>query len=249
MTLFRTGVLLWSLICASQACAEGPARIAVAANFKATLEALIDAFAQSDPASQSNYQLVSGSTGMLFAQISAGAPFDLFLAADSARPEQLHAQSRFSRHHPKVYARGRLALWIPNRDGPWEAIFTNFEGDLAIANPALAPSGAAASVLLSAPLFQQAPRRIQGNNVHQAYQFVETGNAQGALISLAQLIQAKVPPDQYYLPPQTQYPAITQKRILLSDHPAALALDQFLATPSAAKIIRQAGYHAALVQE
>jgi molybdate transport system substrate-binding protein len=95
MTLFRTGVLLWSLICASQTCAEGPARIAVAANFKATLEALIDAFAQSDPASQSNYQLVSGSTGMLFAQISAGAPFDLFLAADSARPEQLHAQSRF----------------------------------------------------------------------------------------------------------------------------------------------------------
>ena len=249
MTLFRAGVFLWSLICASQTYAQGPARIAVAANFKATLAVLIDALAQSDPASQSNYQLVSGSTGVLFAQISAGAPFDLFLAADSARPEQLHTQSRFSHHQPKVYAQGRLALWIPGRDRPWDAIFATFEGDLAIANPALAPYGAAASALLEAPLFQRAPRRIQGNNVHQAYQFVETGNAQGALISLAQLLQAKVPPDQYYLPAQVQYPAIMQKRILLSDHPAARALDQFLATPCAAAIIKQAGYHAALARE
>ena len=249
MTLFRAGVFLWSLIFASEVYAQGPARIAVAANFKATLEVLIDALAQSDPASQSNYQLVSGSTGVLFAQISAGAPFDLFLAADSARPEALHNQNRFSRHLPKVYAQGRLALWVPNRDVPWAAVLATFEGNLALANPALAPYGAAASALLALPLFQRAPRRVQGNNVHQAYQFVETGNAQGALISLAQLIQAKVPPDQYYLPPQTQYPAITQKRILLSDHPAAHALDQFLATSRAAAIIKQAGYHTALVQE
>lgn len=249
MTLFRTGVFLWSLITASQACAEVPARIAVASNFKATLERLIDALAQSSPASQSHYQLVSGSTGMLFAQISAGAPFDLFLAADSARPEQLHTQTRFSRYHPKVYAEGRLALWIPHRDRSWAAVFANFDGDLAIANPDLAPYGAAANALLALPLFQQAPRRIQGNNVHQAYQFVETGNAQGALISLAQLIQAKVPPEQYYLPPQSHYPAITQKRILLSDHPYAQALDQFLATTRASEIIKQAGYHAALVPE
>jgi molybdate transport system substrate-binding protein len=249
MTLFRTGVFLWSLICASHACAERPARIAVAANFKATLAVLIDALAQSDPASESNYQLVSGSTGILFAQISAGAPFDLFLAADSVRPEQLHAQKRFSHRHPKVYAQGRLALWMPSRDKPWDAVFATFEGDLAIANPALAPYGAAASALLGLPLFRRAPRRIQGNNVHQAYQFVETGNAQGALISLAQLLQANVPENQYYLPPKTQYPAITQTRILLSDHPAAHALDQFLATSNAAAIIKQAGYHAALVQE
>jgi molybdate transport system substrate-binding protein len=235
MTLFRAGVFLWSLIFASEVYAQGPARIAVAANFKATLEVLIDALAQSDPASQSNYQLVSGSTGVLFAQISAGAPFDLFLAADSARPEALHNQNRFSRHLPKVYAQGRLALWIPNRDVPWAAVLATFEGNLALANPALAPYGAAASALLALPLFQRAPRRVQGNNVHQAY--------------LAQLIQAKVPPDQYYLPPQTQYPAITQKRILLSDHPAAHALDQFLATSRAAAIIKQAGYHTALVQE
>lgn len=186
---------------------------------------------------------------MLFAQISAGAPFDLFLAADSARPEQLHIQTRFSRYHPKVYAEGRLALWLPHRDRSWAAVFANFDGDLAIANPDLAPYGAAANALLALPLFQQAPRRIQGNNVHQAYQFVETGNAQGALISLAQLIQAKVPPEQYYLPPQSHYPAITQKRILLSDHPYAQALDQFLASTRAGEIIKQAGYHAALVPE
>ncbi len=249
MPLFRTGVLLWSLIFSTPVAAEGPARIAVAANFKATLEVLIEALAQSNASPQADYQVISGSTGTLFAQINAGAPYDLFLAADSERPEKLHTLSRFSRHHTKVYAEGRLALWIPNRDGPWDAVFANFEGDLAIANPALAPYGAAASALLDLPLFQQAPRRIQGNNVHQAYQFVETGNAQGALISLAQLLQANVPPEQYYLPPQTQYPAILQKRILLSDHSAAGALDQFLATPAAQAIIQQAGYHAALVQE
>jgi len=98
-------------------------------------------------------------------------------------------------------------------------------------------------------LFQQVPRQIQGNNVNQAYQFVETGNAQGALISLAQLLQAKVPRDQYYLPPKTQYPLITQARILLSDHPAARALDQFLSTPSAQTIIQRAGYRSPLALE
>ena len=185
-----------------------------------------------------------------FAQISAGAPFDLFLAADSARPEQLHTQNRFSRHHPKVYAQGRLALWIPDRDRPWAAIFATFEGDLAIANPALAPYGAAASALLALPLFQRAPRRIQGNNVHQAYQFVETGNAQGALISLAQLLQAKVPPDQYYLPAQSPIPCDYCKngfccRTTLQPEPSI----SFSQHPVRAAIIKQAGYHAALARE
>ena len=249
MTLFRTGVFLWSLIFATLVEAEGPARIAVAANFKATLEALIEALAGSEPTAIAHYQVVSGSTGLLFAQISAGAPFDLFLAADSARPEQLHARGGFSRHRPKAYAEGVLALWIPARDAPWPDVLANFDDDLAIANPALAPYGAAASELLALPLFQQVPRQIQGNNVNQAYQFVATGNAQGALISLAQLLQAKVPRDQYYLPPKTQYPLITQARILLSDHPAARALDQFLSTPSAQTIIQRAGYRSPLALE
>ena len=249
MNRLRTGVFLWSLMCSFCVQAEAPARIAVAANFKSTLEVLIEVLTGSEAAERANYQIISGSTGLLFAQISAGAPFDLFLAADAARAEQLQGRDGLLHRTAKTYAQGILALWIPTRNTPWPVVLANFDGDLALANPELAPYGAAASVLLAKPLFHQAPRMIQGNNVHQAYQFVETGNAQAALISLAQLIQANVPRDQYYLPTQTHYPLIIQKRILLSDHPAAEALDKFLSTPRAQAIVRRAGYRSPMGSE
>ena len=69
-----------------------PVRIAVASNFKQTLEAILPAFEQAYP--KTEVQVISGSTGGLYAQIMHGAPFDLFLAADSERPKKLLNESK-----------------------------------------------------------------------------------------------------------------------------------------------------------
>lgn len=219
------------------------ATIAVAANFKLTLEGLILDFQADAP--NFSFQLVSGSTGMLFAQIRNGAPYDLFFAADAERPEQLERDGVARAGTVETYAVGQIAIWVPNRTQPWQDFFREHRGSLAIANPALAPYGLAAMHLLETRLFDNEPKLIQGTNVHQAFQFVDTGNAQAAITSLAQLIQAGATQSDFYLPALNDYPQIIQKRVLLSENTAAEALLIYLGSARAQRLIESAGYKTA----
>ena len=219
------------------------ATIAVAANFKLTLENLIHDFQADAP--NFSFQLVSGSTGMLFAQISNGAPYDLFFAADAERPERLERDGVGIPGTVATYAVGQIAIWAPHRDQSWQQFFKGYRGALAIANPALAPYGLAAMHLLETGLFNDQPKLIQGTNVHQAFQFVDTGNAQAAITSLAQVIQAGATQSEYYLPPLNAYPQIIQKRVLLSENTAAKALLIYLRSARAQRLIESAGYYPA----
>ena len=232
-------VWLCLLIGWSSSSQANPAVVASAANFRATLETLIEALSTRRPSAK--FEVVSGSTGLLYAQIQAGAPFDLFFAADAVSPEKL-AKSGRSQGPAEVYAVGRLALWAPKNTLPWPIFLSDFKGTLAIANPRLAPYGAAADAALQHNFFQGAPRRVQGNNVVHAFQFVESGNAEAALLSLAQLRLAGVPNEAYQLVPEHYYPPIVQKRILLTQHPDARALVAFMGSADAQFILQEAGY-------
>ena len=115
LPLLTASVLFSSTVQAS----NDQATIAVAANFRITLEDLIADFQVNTP--EFSFQLVSGSTGMLFAQIRNGARYDLFFAADAARPEQLERDGVGVLDSVEIYALGQIAIWVPNRDRPWKA--------------------------------------------------------------------------------------------------------------------------------
>jgi molybdate transport system substrate-binding protein len=144
-------------------------------------------------------RITTGSTGKLYAQISNGAPFDILLAADSARPALLErsglgvAGSRFT------YAIGGLVLWTFDTeftDLDCRAALTDLgRNRLAIANPETAPYGAAAKQFLqSVHLWEKVtPHLVYGENIAQALQFVASGNASLGLIAKSQAIDSRLP--------------------------------------------------------
>ena len=169
-------------------------RVAVASNFADCLEALAPAFEES-----TGHQVIisRGSTGRHFAQIQSGAPFDVFLAADSLRPTLLEEKGLIVPGSRFTYAEGRLALWIPGA-GPEDKrpaadILRAAEFDhLAIANPRLAPYGLAAKQALeSMGLWEDLRSRlVMGQNVGQTWQFVASGNAEMGFRTYPQIITA-----------------------------------------------------------
>lgn len=220
------------------------ATIAVATNFKTTLEKLETDF---EARSGHTLNVVSGSTGKLYAQIVNGAPYDVFLAADQARPQRLvqddQADARFT------YAIGGLALWSPGRDdiSPDTLDDPGFTR-MAIANPDLAPYGLAGVQLLER-LDRKAAwqsKLVYGESVGQAFAFVSTGNAEIGLVSAAQVLAlSDASEDSYWLIPHQLHDPIAQDAVLLGhgqDNAVATAFLTYLQTSDARDIIRRSGY-------
>ncbi len=172
------------------ASAEEPVRVAVASNFVAAMRDVATAFTA---ATGNDVTLSAASTGKLFAQISNGAPFDVFFAADTARPQQLASSGHAVSGSRFTYALGELVLWSADRDlhdhDCRAALVEDARGKVAIANPRTAPYGSAAEQALIAMgvLESLRPRLVVGENVAQTLQFAASGNARFAFISAAQL--------------------------------------------------------------
>ena len=231
--------------------AAGPLHIAVAANFTAPVKAIIAAYEKDT----GKTVLPSfGSTGMLYAQIRNGAPFGLFLAADSRRPRLLAEQGIAVPDSRRTYAIGRLVLWSPDpslvKDGA-AALRDGKFSRLAIAEPKAAPYGAAAKqVLEHLGLWKSlSPRIVRGQSITQTYQYVASGNAQLGFVALSQI--AMLPPKRkgsQWLVPQSFYTPIQQQIVLLkkaANDAEAKAFYDYLKSPKAEKIIREYGYEIA----
>ncbi|MEM9572504.1 MAG: molybdate ABC transporter substrate-binding protein [Pseudomonadota bacterium] len=218
----------------------------MATNFKTTLEKL-----QTDFEARSGYalNLVSGSTGKLYAQIVNGAPYDVFLAADQARPERLVEDGQANGASRFTYAHGGLALWGPARDDVtpdtlWETDVTRF----ALANPDLAPYGAASVQLLDRyerrDVFE--PHLVYGESIGQTFAFLSTGNAELGFVAASQVL-ALPEPDRggYWLVPRQLHDPIAQDAVLLkrgTGNRVAAAFLTYLRSDDARKIIRESGY-------
>ena len=221
-------------------------RVAVASNFRPTLDALVRAF---ESASEHRVEVVSGSTGKLYAQIVQGAPFDLLLAADAERPRRLEAEGRTQPGSRFTYAIGRLVLWSPDPrrvDGEGQVLKQRDFRYLAIANPRLAPYGRAARQLLQAMgLWTDLQGRLlRGENIAQAYHFVASGNAELGLVAWSQLRgpAGRVEQGFWWLPPGDLHEPIEQQLVLLNDRAGARAFHAFLAGAEARRIIESHGY-------
>lgn len=222
------------------------ARVAVAANFAGTLERLAEGFEAESPGAA--IELSSGSTGKLYAQIRAGAPFDAFFSADAETAELLERGGQARPGSRFAYARGQLALWtrradLDLRDGA-ALLRSDRRLRVALANPKLAPYGrAAAAFLESADLMDDLrPRLAFGENVAQAYHFAQSGAADLAFVSLAQILSQGAPPTRYWLPPIESYPPIEQQAVLLTESEAARAFLDYCRSDAGKALIRGAGY-------
>lgn len=224
------------------------ATIAVATNFAEAAEALIARFeAQTDH----RITLVTGSTGKLFAQITQGAPFDAFLAADQARPARLGAESRAVAGSRFTYAEGRLVLWSATPDTiETDGAAVIRAGDfahLAIANPDLAPYGFAAKQALQGLDLWDAlkPKLVMGQNIGQAFSMVATGNAELGLVAKSYATSTRNrQAGNLWEVPDTLYDPIRQDAVLLNDtNAAARDFLAYLKTAEARAVITAHGYH------
>lgn len=232
---------------------QGPPGItvAVATNFLLPAEGLAARF-EADEGTP--VTLVGGSTGQLYAQAVAGAPFDVFLAADEVRPARLVEAGIAVEGSAFVYATGRLCLWTPEASVPPAELERRLhEGDfdrIVIANPGLAPYGAAArDALRELGLWERYRERIVlGENVGQAFAQVATGNTELGFVALAQArADGRDPAGSCWLVPAHLHAPIRQAAVLLgraADDPAARRFLDFLRSPAARDLIAAAGYEA-----
>ncbi len=220
-------------------------RVAVASNFAPALEQLAEEFA-----AQSGHHLVliTGATGQQYAQIINGAPFAMFLSADSERPKQLEAEGHAVAGSRFTYAIGKLVLWSADPtlvDANGDILEKGNFRHLAIANPALAPFGLAAKqVLETRKLWEQLQTRIvQGENITQTLQFVQTGNAELGFIAYSQWLQlgTEQKGSVWKVPAELHAPII-QQGIILKDSEAARAFAAFIQSASSRKHIVAQGY-------
>ena len=222
--------------------------VAVAANFAAPMEKIASAF-ERDTGHQAI--LSFGSTGALYAQITHGAPFLVFLAADQVTPQRLASDDRVVAGSAFTYAVGKLVLWSPNPelvDAEGKILFSGQFNRVAIANPDTAPYGKAAIEVLGKRdlLNHLQPKLVRGNNIAQAFQFVSSGNAEIGFIALSQVYQnGKITSGSAWMIPDGDYTPIRQDAVLLKEganSTAATALMDYLRSDGARTIIASYGY-------
>ncbi len=240
--------IVLSLVLMARGAAGGEVQVAVAANFAGPLARLAEGFTA---ASGHTLKLSSGATGRFYAQIVAGAPFEVLIAADDETPKKLIAEGHAVAGSAFTYAIGRLVLWSAQPglvDGQGAVLASDRFAHLAIANPKIAPYGAAGLEVIQARGLAAAvqPRLVVGETIAQAYQFVATGNAELGFVALSQVVVPGKPVNgSYWLVPPSLYREIRQDAVLLKAgraNPAAAALLAYLRTDAARAVIRDFGY-------
>jgi len=222
--------------------------VAVAANFTAPMQKIAEAFEK-----ETGHKLVLsyGSTGKFYAQIKNGAPFEVLFAADDETPARLEQEGQSVAGTRFTYAIGKLVLWSKQPglvDEQGEVLRTGAFERIALADPKLAPYGAAAMQTLSKLGLADAlgSKFVQGENIGQAYQFVATQNAPLGFVALSQVFaEGRLTEGSAWMVPETLYEPIRQDAIILArgkDNPAAPELMRYLRGDAAKAIIRSYGY-------
>lgn len=226
----------------------GEVSVAVAANFAAPMQQIAAAFAQ-DTGHRAVVAL--GSTGKFYTQIRNGAPFQVLLSADDGTPARLEREGRAVAGTRFTYATGRLVLWSrdPGRvDAHGQVLKTGGFARLALADPKLAPYGAAAAQVLGGLglMSTLAPKFVQGENIAKTYQFAATGNAELGFVALSQVFtDGRLTQGSAWIVPASLHAPLRQDAVLLAagkGHPPALALLAYLRGDKARAIMRGFGY-------
>lgn len=242
--IVRTGAAVALLGLLSLPAQADQTNVAVAANFTDAAKDIAGLFAK-----QTGHEAVLsfGSTGQLYTQVTQGAPFEVFLSADDVRTGTAIDEGFGVAGTDFTYAIGKIVLWSANADlvKGEETLKAGAFDKIAVANPETAPYGAAAVEAMKALGVYDAlsAKIVQGNNIAQTYQFVETGNAELGFVALSQVAASDA--GSRWVVPGEFYEPIAQNVVLLKtgeNNAAARAFIDFLKGPSAAAVIEKYGY-------
>ena len=226
----------------------GEVGIAVASNFAAPAKLIATAFER-----QTGHKalLSFGATGQLFAQIKNGAPFDVFLSADSQTAIQLERSGWAAPGTRFSYAMGRLVLWSADPslvDDRGHVLSSDSFQRIALANPKLAPYGVATLEVLNKLGLKDrlTPRFVEGLNITQAHQFVATGNVPLGFVAMSQVVEnGRIKSGSAWVIPSHLHNPIQQDAVLLKksiSNQAAIEFLEFLRSDPALSVIRAFGY-------
>lgn len=221
--------------------------IAVAANFIDATRQIAPLFEQ---ATGYTTRISYGSTGKLYSQIENGAPFEIFLAADTKRPMKAEVEGLAVPGSRFTYAKGKLVLWSA-KDGQFEEgesyLMAGGFAHIALANPKTAPYGLAAKqVMERLGIWQDLqPRLVRGDSIAQTFQFVATGNAEAGFVAFSQVTGWQGAPGTTWEIPADYYAPIEQAAVLLetgASKSAPQAFLDFLKSDDAREVIERFGY-------
>jgi molybdate transport system substrate-binding protein len=240
-------VLLAGLLAAASQAQADEVSVAVAANFTAPMQKIALEFEK-----DTGHKVAAsfGATGKFYAQIKNGAPFEVLLAADDETPAKLIKENAAVAGSQFSYAIGKLVLWSAKPavvDGAGEVLKNGGFDHLAIANPKLAPYGAAAVEVMKALGVNDAlqAKIVTGESIAQAYQFISSGNAQLGFVALSQVLKDGKIEGSSWVVPAKLYSTIRQDAVILEKgkgKPAAEALMTYLKADKAKAIITSFGY-------
>jgi molybdate transport system substrate-binding protein len=251
----KTGSILFAMLTLASMATAQPLSVAAASDLQVVLPAITGAFERSTGL-KVNVSL--GSSGNFLAQIKNGAPFDVFLSADIDYPRELERAGLTEPGTLSPYATGSLVLWTRTNSGVdvqrgLEVLLSANVRHVAIANPEHAPYGrAAVAALRAAGLYEKVQAKlVLGENVSQAAQFVQSGNAEAGLIplSLARAPAASAV-GQFVAVPASLYPPIEQAAVVVRasrNKTAARAFLAFLDQPATRTLLANAGFGPPLV--
>ncbi len=236
-----------SLLAVTVTAHADPLRVAAAANLqKVFTEALLPAFTKKTGVP---VQATYGATKLLATQIENGAPTDVFVAADTATPQKLLAEKFLVVGTVQPYAVGQLVVWsrrdAAHHPASLQDLASPVYAKIAFANPKTAPYGLAAQQAFARAGETAAvgSRLVQAENIGQALQFAQSGNADVALTALSLVIEDKT--DPYFVVPDKLHDPITQSLGLVkttTQTTQALEFMDFLTGKDAAKIWKKYGY-------
>jgi len=247
-TKFLTLVLVWIMALAMPTSAQ--IIVAAAADLNA---ALTEIAADYEKSGGGTVRLSFGSSGNLFNQIQNGAPFDVFFSADLDYPEKLIEAGLAEKASLYPYAVGQLVLWVTASSSldlhrGMNILLDPSVKKISLANPEHAPYGrAAVAALRHFGLYEKVSDRfVFGENVSQAAQFVESGNAQAGFVALSHAMAPGMrEKGRYWIIPSDAYPALQQAAVILSHSSKkaeAAAFLQYIQEPEAIGVLRHYGF-------
>jgi len=225
-------------------------RVAAASDLQFAMPELA---ARYEEGSGAKIELSFGSSGNFFAQIQNGAPFDLFFSADRSYAERLVAAGRADANSLYVYALGRLVLWAP-REANLKLAEKGFSvladprvQKIAIANPEHAPYGrAAVAALRKAGLYEQLKTKLVfGENILQAAQFAQSGNAQVGMVALSLALSESMKTGEQWIVPADYHPPLEQAAVLINargNKPKAVGFLEFVKSEAGRSILARYGF-------
>ena len=246
-TTRRLSLVLIALMGAAAQAQADEISVAVAANFTTPMQQIAAAFEK-----DTGHKVVAsyGSTGKFYAQIKNGAPFEVLLAADDETPTKLIQENAAVAGSQRAYAIGKLVLWSAKPavvDAKGDVLKQGGFDHIAIANPKLAPYGAAAvQTMKSLGVYDTLqPKIVTAESIAQSWQFVSSGNALLGFVALSQVLKDGKIEGSAWVVPSSLYPPIRQDVVILDKgkgKPAAQALVNYLKSAKAQAIITRFGY-------